>query len=98
MNREDCGCRKRGRLFIQIESRKEKQVKVMLVEANNYRDVYTIPIINGKGTFRVDGISFGVLKINSSIDHACTLYYPANTILFEKSNYVHKLTLIDRRK
>lgn len=98
MNREGCGCRAKGRLYIHVESKSVKQVKIMLVEESNYRDFYTIDLQNGKGFLYVDGIAFGILRVESSVDHNTTIYYPDRKILFEKSNYVHKLTIIDRRK
>ena len=98
MNRGGCGCKAKGRLYIHVESKKVKQVKIMLVEESNYRDFYTIDLQNGKGFFRVDGIAMGILRVESNIDQNTTIYYPDRKFLFEKSNYVHKLTMIDRRK
>ena len=98
MNRDVCSCRARGRLLIHVESENVKQVRVMLIEGNNYRDFYTVFINEGIGEFRVDGISLGELKVETNIDSKNTFYYPDSVILFEKDNYVHKLKIIDRRK
>ena len=98
MNRETCSCRAKGRLLIHVESDNVKQVRVMLTEGNNYRDFYTVYLDKGKGDFRVDGISYGKLKVETNIDSTNTIYYPDNVILFEDDNYVHELKIIDRRK
>lgn len=98
MNREGCSCRAKGRLLIRIESECANKVRIMLKEANNFCDFYTIYIENGVGEFRADGISLGLLSIETNIDGKNTIYYPNNVILFEKNNYVHKLKIIDRRK
>ena len=98
MDKEGCGCHRKGRLFISIESTKIKKINIKLIEENNYQDIYTVDIKNGKGSLRVDGISYGYLSIRTNMDNPYLIYYPDRTILFEKNNYVHKLTLIDRRK
>lgn len=98
MDREDCGCRSRGKLIVYVISDVVKKVKITLMEQNRYRDIYVVDLKDGKGEFRAEGISMGVLTISSDIDGENTLYYPDHQILFEKNNYVHKVTLIDRRK
>ena len=98
MDKEGCGCHRKGRLFISVESNKIKQIRIKLVEENKYQDVYIVDINNGRGNLRVDGISYGYLTISTNMDNPYLIYYPDRTILFEKKNYVHKVSLIDRRK
>jgi len=98
MAREDCGCQGKGRLIVYVESEIAQRVRIELIEENKYRDVYIITLKNGKGNFRVEGISMGTLTLLSDIDGENVVYYPGHKILFEKNNYVHKVSIIDRRK
>lgn len=98
MRKDDCRCRFKGRLIIEIESAFTKEVKVILLEGNHYRDVYRVPIINNRGKLCVDHISMGVLTVDSDLQEESTIYYPQKQFLFNEQNYVYKVTIFDRRK
>lgn len=98
MYNNPCGCRSKGRLFVCVESAFAKEVKLTLIEANQYRDIYVIPIKDKIGKIMIDSISMGELSIYSDIDAKNVVYYPNHKIMFEENNYVHKVTIIDRRK
>ncbi|NBL00012.1 MAG: hypothetical protein EOM50_18780 [Erysipelotrichia bacterium] len=98
MDRDECSCKAKGRLFVHIESEKETQVQIVLVEEHAYRDYYTVFLHDGKGNLLIDRISYGRLVLSSSIDDENTIYYPDHTILFQRNDYIHKVNIIDRRK
>lgn len=98
MYKDKCGCKSKGRLFVYIKSDFAKEVKITLIEANKYKDVYRVAIKDGVGKLMVDAISMGELTIDSDLDKENTLYYPGNKICFTLEEYVHKVTIFDRRK
>ena len=98
MRKDDCGCRFKGRLIVEIESAYCKEVKLVLLEGNHYRDVYRIAIENGKGKLYVDHISMGLLTIETNLNENSTIYYPQKQFLFDENHYVYKVTILDRRK
>lgn len=98
MDREDCSCRAKGRLFIHIESEVADIVEISITEEHGYCDCFHVYMREGKGELRVDGISYGNVRIESSIDSDQLVYYPSHVILFQKNNYIQKINMIDRRK
>lgn len=97
MDRDECSCRAKGRLFVHVESDIEKQIKIMIMEEHGYRDYYTIFLHNGKGDMRIDSIAYGKVCVTSDIDSENTIYYPDHIILFQRNDYIHKINIIDRR-
>lgn len=98
MDRDECSCRAKGRLFVHIESEIEKQVRIMIMEEHGYRDYYTVFLHDGKGDMLIEAIAYGKVTLTSNIDGEFTIYYPDHNILFAKNDYIHKVSIIDRRK
>lgn len=98
MDRDECSCRAKGRLFVHIESEIEKQVRIMIMEEHGYRDYYTVFLHDGKGDMRIEAIAYGKVTLTSNMDGEFTIYYPDHNILFAKNDYIHKVSIIDRRK
>ncbi|MDD3049017.1 MAG: hypothetical protein PHQ89_03465 [Bacilli bacterium] len=98
MDRDECSCRAKGRLFVHLESENVKQVRLTIIEEHGYRDYYTVFLHEGKGDLLVDSIAYGKVSLISDIDSDDIIYYPDHIILFQKKDYIHKVNIIDRRK
>lgn len=98
MEKDDCSCKAKGRLFVHIESDCVRQIKIMIMEEHGYRDYYTVFLHGGKGDMRIDNIAFGKVTLTSNIDSEHTIYYPDHIILFQKNDFIKKINIVDRRK